>query len=540
MLAALLTAIYRRAFSRWIAEAVFPLPRFLANAIRHSVAVLHADSRLHFWMLLTLCLLGAMLRVWFLFDPVSFDEADTLLSYASRPLYVGLSWYPQPNNHLFHTLLLHFAWRLFGDAEWAIRLPALCAGIVLIPVTYWAARVLYEQHAALIAAALVAAAPSLVSFSVNGRGYTLVCVFFLLLLIIGRYLLEHESPPAWLLWALVAALGFYTIPIMLYAASTAMLWLGLSACRSDALRSRRQLLTRLGSALVVTGIGTTVLYLPVVIASGVTPLFANGYVQSRTFSYVFANFPESFEKTWYLLTADVPGPFVFVLTAAFAIALVYHRDTNGYGVPVPLAAAVCIPVLVLIQRVVPFARVWLFLVPLCSIVSAAGLWLPGQLLASRSVSRGSHLAVAIALSCFLLMGVAGLYGESISSRSALPGIEDIAIWMKGNLAPRDVVVVGFPATAPLAYYLRRHGIPLESRPAPCDPMSTVYSANAWFRAWPVSGETRVLAVVTDQWHSPKTVLATACLAANTEFASKRIYTRPGMHVYERYVGPGVH
>ena len=58
-----------------------------------------------------------------------FDEAFTFLRFASQPLLEGLTTYAEPNNHLFHTLLVHISTSLFGDQPWAIRLPALLAGV---------------------------------------------------------------------------------------------------------------------------------------------------------------------------------------------------------------------------------------------------------------------------------------------------------------------------------------------------------------------------------------------------------------------------
>src|SRR5207245_4620972 len=59
-----------------------------------------------------------------------------LIYYASHPLSVALTIYGSPNNHILHSLLMHFAYRMFGSAEWALRLPALLAGIAIVPLTY--------------------------------------------------------------------------------------------------------------------------------------------------------------------------------------------------------------------------------------------------------------------------------------------------------------------------------------------------------------------------------------------------------------------
>lgn len=534
--AAAATVVWRREVREWTDAAVVPLPRLMVEAARRAIRALRRDGRLHLTMLATICVLAAALRARFLFDTVGFDEADTFVSYASRPLYIGLSWYPQPNNHVFHTLLLHLASRLFGDHEWVVRLPALCAGLALIPLTYLTARVFYHKQSALIAAAFVGCAPSLVYYSVTGRGYTLVCVFFMLLLLVSAQILEDDSPAGWLLWSLVAALGFYTIPTMLYAAAPCVVWLASSSRHFPPAR-RGPFRRRLAGALAVTGISTTVFYLPVLIASGPRPLFANGYVRPQTFSYLVEHIPENLARTWQFLTADVPGPLVAVIGVGLVAGLMSRTGSRNAGTEVLVAASLSIPALLLVQRVVPFPRVWLFLVPLFSIVSAAGLWRVGEVLAPVATPRGSRRAACLALTCFVVEAVFVLRGTSISTRAILPGMPGVAAWLKTNASSADVVLVELPATAPLAYYIQRQRVPLVSHPAPCDPMSVVLSANGWFRSWPARRSVRLLAVVADGPQTLNTVLASGCLGSQPESTFSPVYSGSTAHVFESRIDP---
>src|SRR5206468_4613305 len=113
--------------------------------------------------------------------PMRADEAHTFNEYATKSAYDAVSLYTFPNNHLFHTLLVHVAVQLLGGAPWVVRLPALIAGLALMPATYAMVRRLCDPTSAVLAAALVAASDPLVSYSVNGRGYTLLCLFTILL-----------------------------------------------------------------------------------------------------------------------------------------------------------------------------------------------------------------------------------------------------------------------------------------------------------------------------------------------------------------------
>ncbi len=161
------------------------------------------------------------------------DEAYTFIAFASRPLLAAISDYALPNNHIFHTLLVYLAYHLLGNQPWIIRLPAFVAGVAIVPLTYVTAGRFYNRKVGLLSAGLVAAAPLLIDYSANARGYTLVCALTLCAAALAAYVKDHRNRIAWTLLALTCALGFYTIPIMLYPAGMLVVWLALSGLFSD-------------------------------------------------------------------------------------------------------------------------------------------------------------------------------------------------------------------------------------------------------------------------------------------------------------------
>jgi len=128
---------------------------------------------------LTVFGIGVFLRLWHVWRPIHYDEAATYLTFASLPIYRALSNYSYPNNHLFNTLLVHFSIRAFGDTTLALRLPALAAGCLTIPMSWLAGRALYGRLAGILTAGCVAGLPTFIEFSVNARGYaTLLAPFW--------------------------------------------------------------------------------------------------------------------------------------------------------------------------------------------------------------------------------------------------------------------------------------------------------------------------------------------------------------------------
>lgn len=470
--------------------------------------------------LAALVLGGFLLRFHFLFDPIGFDESDSIMSYGARPLIVGLSWYSQPNNHIFHTLWVHFCWMLFGSWEWAIRLPALVAGLVLIPVSYAMGKQFYDRRTGLIAAALVTSAPWMVLYSVESRGYTIVCVLTCLLLIASRSLLRRDDWSIWFCWTAAIALGFYTIPTFLFPASGAALWLvcGAMDLKPDA---RGTFLLRLGISTGLSALLTALLYMPVLLVMGTAPLFSNPYVLPRGLNYVFSNGPKSLGDLGHYLTGDYPGAITALLGLCLAAGLAFRFRGNGYRLPLLLAIIPMGLLLVFARRVVPYTRVWTYLTPILAVSTAAGLtYLLGRMSAS--------LRVWAALSLFLaaLLGYFVWRGNTVPSRSSHPGVENIAVWLQANLRPGDVVTTERTALAPLTYYLRRHGYRGEIKLAPCDPVTVYYQD---FSA-PLSG--RVFTVLADGGQTQEKVLSTACLEQVPGHSSIKRYQRPGMSIVE--------
>src|SRR5205823_13492536 len=126
----------------------------------------------------------------------------------------------------------------------------------------------------------------LVEYSTNARGYTLQALCFVAVLALTVFAARRQSRSALLLAGLVAAVGAYAVPTMLYGVAVAAVWLIVelrAARRTVALSPEKPAWSgiRRGHFVVagfVIGLATTLLYLPVVIVSGPDKLAANRFV----------------------------------------------------------------------------------------------------------------------------------------------------------------------------------------------------------------------------------------------------------------------
>lgn len=152
--------------------------------------------------------LGTWLRCLKMGWPLSGDECYTFIWYARYP-FLNIIWtYDTPNNHLFHSLLMHLCYLAFGPVPWALRLPVFVAGLASICLVWKLALALTDDRdIAQLAALFMALSGHFVTFSQSGRGYSLATVFALAL----TYVVLYQNKR----WVVAGILGFlclYTLP----------------------------------------------------------------------------------------------------------------------------------------------------------------------------------------------------------------------------------------------------------------------------------------------------------------------------------------
>jgi 4-amino-4-deoxy-L-arabinose transferase-like glycosyltransferase len=409
------------------------------------------------WLVL-LSLVGTIIRIWFLNQPMRYDEARTYLDFVSSGTE-RLFLYPAPNNHVAHTLLVYLSTLCFGNAPWAIRIPAFVAGVLTIPTAYFCARSVFSRSSGLVATGLVAGSPYLVLFSTNARGYSVITLLTLVLAPLSLYFVRRESAFAGLLVALLWALGLYTIPVMLFPIAMLGVWMFLLAFHVGGLAK----VLRLARLLVGTGllcaVVTVVLYLPVVSVSGVRAIVANQYVLPLSLSEAVLDWPRMVQETWLNFQRDIPFLGRLCLGASMLYGAFHLWKSRRSAFLLVPATLVGIGALLLAMRVVPFRRTWIFLLPLGFCLADVGVM---ELLRFfRQRTRAAALGV---LGLLVALGI-GLYLTATDAVSQypdtgdLPDAEAIALYLKPHLQEGDWILAR--KNLPLRYYFYRLGIPLD-------------------------------------------------------------------------------
>ncbi len=169
------------------------------------------ETKSGLYFLAAIIILGLALRLIRLDADLWLDEITPIQFYSQMPTLQVITSYLSSNNHLLNTLLMKLAVLVFGEQEWAVRLPAVVFGTATIPVFYWVSRMVFSPRAGLSAALLLAVSYHHIFFSQNARGYTAYLFFSILasgLLVKG---LQEDRLLPWLFYIAAMFLSFASL-----------------------------------------------------------------------------------------------------------------------------------------------------------------------------------------------------------------------------------------------------------------------------------------------------------------------------------------
>ena len=171
------------------------------------------SQRTALWLLCAITLLGVALRLWRLDSQLWTDELTPRLAYGQASVFQLWISFRSANHHLLNTVLTNLSVALWGEKEWAIRLPACLFGLATVPTLFWTARLAISRWAALGAALLLAVSYHHIFFSQNARGYTSYLFFSLLSSGLLIRALQQDRFRDWAFYAVCMMLNFMSLLI---------------------------------------------------------------------------------------------------------------------------------------------------------------------------------------------------------------------------------------------------------------------------------------------------------------------------------------
>ena len=336
---------------------------------------LSISNRASFALILAI---GAALRIFYLNAPMAYDEAYSFTNFARRPLLEALADYNNTNNHLLNTFFMHVMYRVSGQHEWALRLPVMTAGILLVAATFPWARARIGTAPALLATALVAASPMMVDFSVNARGYTFIALFAVLL--DGCFLRIAQSMPGtpraatWIAAGHCIWLGLFAMPTFLHPLTGIVLWFLLEARFAN--RPFRPRAISVLACLFAAGLMVATTYMPAFVFRG-TMALQNDFVQPLPLQQWANEFALSVWKgveRW--IDGGTPGLLLIVFAWGGVVAWFRRsfddRRAAGWG-GIALLSILAVPMgLMALHRLAPPPRLFFWMAPWFYLLAATG------------------------------------------------------------------------------------------------------------------------------------------------------------------------
>ena len=360
------------------------------------------------------------------------------------------------------------AYRLIGNHLWIVRVPAFIASVLGVPMAFIAGRRFFKAHQALAASVILAVSQTFILNAVNGRGYSLIILFSLLLANLAGILVKEGSRSALIAYAITGALGFYTIPIFLYPMAGISLWVVITyLTEAEPWQNRWRKLRIFMITCVASGIMTIILYSPVIIfGTGFESLVSNDIVKSQTWNTFVENFTARSKNTW-LNWMFYASPLINqVLGVGFLISLVFYRKLSNQRLPMQFFLVLGAGIMILLQKVASFPRVWGYLEMFYLFFSATGLaWIASEILARiwRKDIREkilSSLVLLIALVVFTNITIKTQNKQTQANRANASEFY-MADYIANHILDKDTIVAVAPVDIQIAYYLLIDGVPYE-------------------------------------------------------------------------------
>lgn len=272
-------------------------------------------------------------RCYYLFQyPIHTDEAASYLLFIQHGPFAITSFYPIPNNHLLQNLL---AWPLtfvFQDPFWALRLPSVAFSLCLSFFGFLLLKRWSDFLAAYLTVSLFSLGSLTMFLSTQGRGYMLLTLLTVVALALLFRALKNGAAGYWVAFSFISALGFYAVLTFAYPFAAFLVF------DSIFLLVKRKWLQFFVAAATagLTLLGTSILYLPLLLISGREAMFNNRYLVPLT--------PEVFTAAFPTFLIEVQGELV--------------GGKFGYGIRVFLILMALLALLFIFQQHQIVKRLW--------------------------------------------------------------------------------------------------------------------------------------------------------------------------------------
>jgi hypothetical protein len=282
--------------------------------------------------------------------PVCYDEGLTYIYFSSKSIFSSISFYPEPNNHVLHSILTNFTYHIpFGGTLFHLRLPSLVVTLFTWMLAYKFIISYFNKQTALVIAALGSMMFMTFYYSYQSRGYALLSLFFIASYYNAMGIIsKNDKLENWVWFGVSSVLGFYTMPSFLYP----FLTLNVFILVFNLPNFKRQFITN-----IAVGVTVVCLYLPIIIVNGLNALISNTYVKPIARMDVIRRLPSFITTTMNEITG-----FPWYLVAIILIPSLIYTFIKGdkFQIGQFLIFLLAPYALLALHSVIPFPRTFVY------------------------------------------------------------------------------------------------------------------------------------------------------------------------------------
>lgn len=314
---------------------------------------------------LTLMIVFALIYGMFYF-PISNDEIFSYLYFVDKGFLVTSVFYPGPNNHIFYSQLCSIADLIFDNPVLIMRVPAIIVSVCTLFIIFSYLLKRFSFLFAMFVTSIYFSFYNIYYYSFHGRGYVLIYLFFILSLFSLVELLNSEKKNNYnSIYIISSVLGFYSIPIFLYPfISLHLIYFIFALKEKDKSLLKLFFVSSLGVSLLVF-----LLYLPIIVVSGLKSIIGNAWVLPMTFQKFWSGYGNYIKNNFNYLF-DFKYGYLIALLLLLVGLLILKSDRKFW--PYLFVSCLFVPFFILIvQKVYPFYRVWDYLIFIFALLAGA-------------------------------------------------------------------------------------------------------------------------------------------------------------------------
>ncbi|HEY8401972.1 MAG TPA: hypothetical protein VIK89_11955 [Cytophagaceae bacterium] len=296
--------------------------------------------------------------------PFRVDDVFSYLFFVRNGPLVSALHYPEPNNHILFNILCSLLKVFSLSPLWTMKIPSLFYCLIALFILFPFVKYFYGFATAFICLVLSGFMHPSFIYAIQGRGYMLMSLFVLCAMCsIFLYLFHKKKGYYLFLFGLFGVLGAYTMPTFLLFYIPVIVYALIYLSTNE----RKKLLL----AVVVSGVITLMLYVPVIIINGHDTVFNNRWVRSLEWWKFIDTLPSAIvDSINYLLALPSKGHYLVPLLLISLLWIFKKGGSEKKWIQFFVLLLVFTGLFLFVTRRFPPYRVWTYLSFLTNITLA--------------------------------------------------------------------------------------------------------------------------------------------------------------------------